>query len=109
MGKPKSVAPSVPLPQPLAGALERNQSLAGLAARLAESQHRLAAVAPLLPAPLAREVRPGPIDEEGWSLLVSNAAVAAKLRHLLPTLREQLTSSGWRDLPLRVRIRGGGR
>lgn len=101
----KSIPVAVPLPQTLAGALTRNESLAGLAARMAESQGRHAAIAPLLPEPLAREVRPGPIDDEGWSLLVSNAAAAAKLRYLLPHLREQLTAGGWRDLPIRVRVR----
>lgn len=105
MGSQKAFAPTVPLPQTLARALAGNQSLAGLASRLAESDARHAAVAPLLPAALAREVRPGPVDDEGWSLLVSNAAVAAKLRHLLPHLREQLMAHGWRDLPIRVRVR----
>lgn len=101
----KPAVPSVPLPQPLAGALARNESLSGLASRLAESQARHAAIAPQLPEAMAREVRPGPIDDEGWSLLVSNAAIAAKLRHLLPHLREELSSRGWRDLPIRVRVR----
>ncbi len=105
MGSHKVVASSVPLPQTLAGALARSESLAGLASRLAESDARHAAVSPLLPEALAREVRPGPIDDEGWSLLVSNAAVAAKLRHLLPRLAEELRSRGWGDLPIRVRVR----
>lgn len=105
MGSQKAVAPSVPLPQPLAGALARSESLAGLTSRLAESDARLAAIVPLLPEALARELRPGSVDDEGWSLLVSNAAVAAKLRHLLPRLQEELRSHGWRDLPIRVRVR----
>ena len=37
-------------------------------------------------AALMASVQPGPLDEDGWSLLVANAAVAAKLRHLLPRL-----------------------
>jgi hypothetical protein len=105
MGSRKAVAPAVPLPHTLARALAGNESLAGLAARLAESDARHAAIVPLLPEALARELRPGPIDDEGWSLLVSNAAVAAKLRHLLPRLAEELRSRGWRDLPIRVRVR----
>jgi hypothetical protein len=72
---------------------------------MAESQARHAIVALRLPEALAREVRPGPIDDEGWSLLVSNAAAAAKLRHLLPHLREELLAHGWRDLPIRLRVR----
>lgn len=105
MGTRNAASPSVPLPQPVSGALERNETLAGLALRMAESQARLAAVAPGLPPGLAREVRSGPIDDEGWTLLVSNAAVAAKLRHLLPHLQEALRAKGWRDLPIRVHVR----
>jgi hypothetical protein len=38
-------------------------------------------------------------------LLASNAAVAAKLRHLLPRLAEALRLRGFRELPIRVRVR----
>jgi hypothetical protein len=105
MGAIKESAPSVPLPITLAGAIAGNDSLAGLAARLRESNRRFEAIAPLLPDGLARELRPGPIDEEGWSLLASNAAVAAKLRHHLPRLTEELRSRAFRELPIRVRLR----
>lgn len=105
MGTRHVASPAVPLPQPVAGALARNETLAGIAARMAESQNRLATIAGGLPPGLAREVRSGPIDDEGWTLLVSNAAVAAKLRHLLPHLQEALRSAGWRDLPIRVHVR----
>jgi Dna[CI] antecedent, DciA len=96
---------SVPSPLSLTRALAASDSLAGLSARLRESEQRLAVIAPLLPDGLAREVRPGPIDDEGWSVLVSNAAVAAKLRHLLPRLNEALVARTFRDLPIRVRVR----
>jgi hypothetical protein len=96
---------AVPLPQSLHRALDASETLAGLARRLRESQQRLDAIAPLLPEPLRREVRAGPIDEEGWSVLVSNAAVAAKLRHLLPRLEEALQARSFRQLPTRVRVR----
>ena len=86
-------------------AISSNDSLKSLAARLHESEQRLAAIAALLPDNLAREVRAGPIDDEGWSLLVSNAAVAAKLRQLLPRLAEELRARSFRDLPIRVRLR----
>jgi Dna[CI] antecedent, DciA len=89
----------------LSGALSRSDSLAGLASRVAESNARFEAVRALLPEPLARELRPGPIDDEGWSVLASNAAVAAKLRHLLPLLTTELRSQSFRDLPIRVRLR----
>ncbi len=95
----------MPLPTSLAGAIAASASLTNLGARLRESERRLAAIAPLLPDALARELRPGPIDDEGWSVLVSNAAVAAKLRQLLPRLSEELRARSFRDLPIRVRLR----
>jgi hypothetical protein len=105
MGASKSIAASVPLPVTLHSAIAASDSLTSLAARLRESEQRLAAIAPLLPDTLARELRPGPIDDEGWSVLVSNAAVAAKLRQLLPRLSEELRARSFRDLPIRVRLR----
>jgi hypothetical protein len=98
-------APLVPLPVSLTRAIDASERLAGLAARLAESEQRLAAIAPLVPEPMRRELRPGPVDDEGWSVLVSNAAVAAKLRHLLPRFVEALRARAFRDVPIRVRVR----
>jgi hypothetical protein len=105
MSSHKTVTASVPLPTSLAGAIASSDSLTSLAARLRESEQRLAAIAPLLPDTLARELRAGPIDDEGWSVLVSNAAVAAKLRQLLPRLSDELRARSFRDLPIRVRLR----
>jgi hypothetical protein len=98
--------PAVPLPLALHSALARNDSLAGLQARLTQSQARLDAVRAVMPATLARELRAGPLDDEGWSVLVSNAAVAAKLRHLLPSMAQALKAAGHRELAIRVRISG---
>ena len=97
--------PSVPGGVPLARALDRNESLAGLTRRLAQSNARFAAISQHLPESLRAEVRAGPIDDAGWSLLASNAAVAAKLRHLLPRLIDTLHEQGWPELPIRVHIR----
>jgi Dna[CI] antecedent, DciA len=105
MGASKTHSPAVPLPVSLNHAIASNDGLTSLTARLRESEQRLAAIAALLPDNLAREVRSGPIDDEGWSLLVSNAAVAAKLRQLLPRLGDELRSRSFRDLPIRVRLR----
>lgn len=101
--KPSTSA--VPLGMPLARALDQNTSLAELSRRLALSNARYAAICPQLPAAMRAEVRPGPIDDEAWSLLVSNASAAAKLRHLLPSLAETIRAHGWPDLPIRVHIR----
>jgi hypothetical protein len=100
-----TMKPLVPLPQSLAGAIERSDSLTGLGRRLAESNARFAAIRDVLPPELAAQMRPGPIDDEGWSVLASNAAVAAKLRHWLPRLTQELRSRSFRELPIRVRLR----
>jgi len=98
-------SPAVPAPRPLAEAIDRHDGLASLARRLAQSEARWAAVRLQLPEGLREQVRPGPIDDEGWSVLASNAAVAAKLRHLLPRLQSALGEQGWPELAIRVRIR----
>ncbi len=101
--KPSTSA--VPLGISLARALDQNTSLADLARRLEQSNARYAAIRLHLPEPLRAQVQAGPVDDQGWSLLASNAAVAAKLRHLLPRLAETLREQGWPELPIRVRIR----
>jgi hypothetical protein len=98
-------AQAVPAPVSLRRALDESGSLAALGRRLHESQQRFEVIAPWLPEGLAHDVRPGPIDDEGWSVLVSNAAVAAKLRHLLPRLAQALAAHGCHELPIRVRVR----
>ena len=105
MATTKSSSSSVPLGLPLARALDQNASLSDLARRMARSNERYAAISVHLPQAMRELVRPGPIDDEGWSLLASNAAVAAKLRHLLPHLQSALGEQGWPALAIRVRIR----
>lgn len=104
MATAKSSISSVPLGLPLARALDQNASLANLTRRLAQSKARYAAACLQLPEAMRSLVQPGPIDDEGWSLLASNAAVAAKLRHLLPRLSDTLREQGWPELPIRVHI-----
>ena len=99
---PKGVRASVPDPLPVAQALRQHDGLARLGERLEASRRRLRIIAPALPGNLLASVQSGPLDEEGWSLLVANAAVAAKLRHLLPRLEALLAQAG---LPGRIRIK----
>jgi hypothetical protein len=49
-------------------------------------------------------VKPGPVDEAGWSLLAANAAVAAKLRQLVPLLEAALREQGFQAIPTRIRV-----
>lgn len=95
---------SVPHQVPLASALDQNDSLAGLLRRLRESEARWACVQPGLPAPLRGVVKPGPLDDESWTLLVANASTAAKLRQWVPALESSLADAGWPARALRVKV-----
>ena len=99
---PRTGRVSVPDPMPVAQALRAHESLVRLGERLDASRRRLHIITPVLPGSLVTSIQPGPLDEEGWSLLVANAAVAAKLRHLLPRLEALLAQAG---LPGRIRIK----
>ena len=100
--RPPIVRASVPSPTPVAQALLEHAGLAHLNQRLEASRRRLRLISAALPGPLAANVQAGPLDEDGWSLLAANAAVAAKLRHLLPRMEALLAQAG---LPGRIRIR----
>jgi hypothetical protein len=89
---------------PLADALRASVPLARLAQRLRESKQRFECIAPLLPETLAAHAQPGPVDGHGWTVLAANAAVAAKLRQLVPHLAARLIEHGFADLPLRVKV-----
>jgi hypothetical protein len=97
---PKNRSPALPIQ----AAMDASSPLAGLMERLQESKDRFGAVAGRLPPALRASVRPGPVDEDGWSLLVANASAAAKLRHLLPLLEQSLREGGFSARPIRVKI-----
>ena len=100
-----------PLPswsQPIAQAMARSEPLSALAQRLLASQARLDALLPLLPAAMQTHVKAGPIDETGWTLLATNNAVSAKLRHMLPALEAHLRNQGWAGPPVRVKLLSPG-
>jgi hypothetical protein len=85
-------------------ALNDCEPLARLQARLADASARMDVIRPLLPAALQACVRPGPPDDEGWTLLVPSAAVGAKLRQLAPRLQQALLTRGWQSNLIRIRI-----
>ncbi|WP_284620293.1 DciA family protein [Aquabacterium humicola] len=89
---------------PIDRALANCDALARLGQRLALSQACFERIAPLLPPGLRAQVRPGPIDDEGWALLVESGAVSAKLRQLLPALQARLAEDGAPPRPIRVRV-----
>jgi hypothetical protein len=99
-----SPKPVVPLPGSLAKALEQSDALGLLSRRLALSQQRWAVACQALPPSLRAQVRAGVLDEEGWTLMVSSAAAAAKLRNCLPLIEATLRDAGWPALTLRIRM-----
>lgn len=97
-------APATPGTLPMSAALDSNETLARLLQRLHESKQRFACIQPLLASELADQVRPGPLDEQGWTLLASSGAVASKLRQLLPRLEDRLRTQGWQGSAIRIRV-----
>jgi hypothetical protein len=89
---------------PIAEALRASAPLGRLAERLRRSNALFAAIAPVVPPGLVAWVSAGPIDDEGWSLLCANAAVAAKLRQLVPHLEERLREVGEPVAAIRVKV-----
>ena len=69
-----------------------------------DSNARFEAIRSSLPAAMAAHVKPGPVDDAGWSLLAANASVAAKLRQLQPRLEEILRERGWQISAIRVKV-----
>jgi len=84
--------------------MQGSPPLARLFDRLRESNAMFQRILPLLPPALAASVRPGPLDEAGWSLLGSNAAVAAKLRQLAPRIEDRLREGGHSVAAVRIKV-----
>jgi hypothetical protein len=98
------MASSTPPSVPLGTALDRSAPLTGLLQRVRESRERFEAVAGLLPPGLREGMRPGPLDDTCWTLLVPHAAAAAKLRQLVPALDAALRGRGWPGPAIKIKI-----
>ena len=98
-----SPAPAPPA-QRLHDALDGSVPLARLLERVQASRSRFERVASLLPPALLADVRPGPLDDTSWVLLVARPAAAAKLRQMVPTLEAELAAAGFPPVPLKIRI-----
>lgn len=85
-------------------ALQQSAPLARLQSLMRESNARFDAIRAGLPAALAPHVKPGPVDETGWSLLAANPSVAAKLRQLQPRLEDLLREHGWEVSAIRIKV-----
>jgi hypothetical protein len=91
--------------QPIHQALQGSDALSQLTALSRDSQARLRALQRLLPPPLWAQLSAGPIEADGWCILVSNNAVAAKLRQWIPAMAAHLRTQGWSVNTIRVKVR----
>jgi hypothetical protein len=85
-------------------AAESAPAIAKLGRLIQESTERFHAALPLLPPALKSAIKSGPIDEQGWCLLVSSPAVAAKLRQLIPAINRHLALQHYKPLPIRLKV-----
>lgn len=85
-------------------AIEQSTSLASLLHIQQQSARYLQEVKGLLPPGMRDHVQAGPVDDNGWCLLVHNNAAAAKLRQLLPALSAHLRSKGHPINAIRVKV-----
>ena len=85
-------------------ATQNSPTLARLSDLALDSSARLRAIELLLPMSIRRSIKPGPIDGTEWCLILSNSAVAAKVRQLLPALQAHLNSKGWEVTSIRLKV-----
>jgi hypothetical protein len=90
-------------------AVDSAPSLAALQQRIRDSQRYLECIQSLLPVGLRQQIKAGPVQEAEWCLLVSNAAVSAKLRQLVPSLLAKLIQNGAQVTAIRIKVQASGR
>ena len=87
-------------------AARESPELARLTTLLNQSNTMLASIQHLVPVGLRSTVKAGPVDGETWCLLVSNTAVANKLRHLAPDIERHVRQTRLVELKLRIKVMG---
>jgi hypothetical protein len=91
-------------PVSLQQAVEASTVLARRGELSRDSEARLQAIFPILPAVLQSAVKAGPVDGENWCLIVKNNSVAAKIRQLLPAISARLRQQGWNVKAIRIKV-----
>ena len=102
---PKASRPSI---RGRALTLERavqESPLSQLSTLARESQRRLQSLQRVLPPLLWAQLSAGPIEADAWCVLVSNNAVAAKIRQWVPAMAAHLRTQGWPVQTIRVKVR----
>lgn len=85
-------------------ALKTSPDMALLSARIQLSQELLKTIRPVLPPNLRPHVLPGPVTDQEWCLLVNGNAASAKLRQLLPDLKQKIVDVMGKELQIRIKI-----
>lgn len=85
-------------------ASQDSPTLARLTELTRDSQARLKAIEPLIPAALRCAIKAGPIDDSVWCLILNNNAAAAKIRQILPALEAHLRVKGWEVNSIRLKV-----
>jgi hypothetical protein len=85
-------------------ASQESPTLARLSELAAESTARLRSLRAIIPRTLQASIQAGPIDGNEWCLLISNTAVAAKVRQLLPAMQAHLRTKGWEVNAIRLKV-----
>lgn len=86
-------------------AVQASPVLANMVERVALSQSLFQRVLPHVPPALHSQIAAGPVDQGVWCILITNPAVATKLRHLRPTLIAALQAAGHPITDIRLKIR----
>ena len=94
-----------PRPRPVAEVLGRADAFAALRAGVEQIAALERDLAQILPSYLATGIEPGFIKDGVLTLFAAHNALAARLRHLEPSLLADLQQRGWAVNALRVRIR----
>jgi hypothetical protein len=85
-------------------AMAQSATLSSLMQISQQSQACLNTIQSLLPLGLAGLVKAGPLDEQGWCLLVPHNAAGAKLRQLVPALTAHLRAHNMAVDNIRVKV-----
>lgn len=95
---------SSPTAKTLRDAASESPVLARLGALIAQSSQYRKDIEHLIPQGLLSTVKAGPLDGDSWCVVVSNPAVASKLRHLLPDFEQCLRQKHCNQVTVRIKV-----
>ncbi|MCG1053639.1 DUF721 domain-containing protein [Mycetohabitans sp. B5] len=92
-------------PRPLTELMSSSAELAALQAGVRQVAALEAALQAVLPGYLASHVHAGPIKDQALTLFAAHNALAARLRHLEPTVLAELQQRGFALRAIKIRVR----